>query len=99
MSQNTDDGFVNNPEKVELHRLEKKSPVQWYRQNLFSTAWSKLSLLFKDTDTSIQPEVLDNDEFKYYNRHSDPEQHFYCRFTDRVDPSVYYTTLFYHERF
>ncbi len=99
MSKNTDDRPLDNLEEVELPSKEKKSPILRYLQNPFSVTWSKLAALITDTQLLSQPEVLQNNQSEHNNPDSTQEYYFYSRFTDRVDPSLYYTILFYDKRY
>ncbi|OKH21991.1 hypothetical protein NIES593_13715 [Hydrococcus rivularis NIES-593] len=79
--------------RSEQHPLPK-SPIQRYLQNPFSIAWSKLAELFQTTQTLSQPEDLDNSPCDRNETESIRERYLYTCFTDRVDPSLYYTIFF-----
>ncbi len=99
MSKNINDRFQDNLEFVELPDQEKKSLLQKYLKKPFSVAWSKLMALITPTQHRKRSFVLDPPQFdEEYNSNSTPEKYFYCRFTDRVDPSLY-TILFHQNRF
>jgi hypothetical protein len=73
-----------------------KSPIQRYLQNPFSIAWSKLTELSQTTELPSQPEKLDNSPCDRNETESVRERYLYTCFTDRVDPSLYYTIFFPH---
>lgn len=87
----------NNSDSTQVSATEKKSLVQKYLQNPFSLAWSKLSILFQASPVQREPEA--SEQSGYYEPDTMREQDFYPRFTDRVDPSLYYTVFCHHKRF
>lgn len=94
MSNNTNDLLLEDVKKV-----EKRSPIQRYLQNPLSFTWSKLSTLFQTAQTSRQPQAIENDRSEQDKFFHLSEQHFYTRFTDRVDPSLYFTILSPYKRY
>ncbi|NWF62535.1 MAG: hypothetical protein HXY43_25695 [Fischerella sp.] len=97
MSKSTDKLFLDAVKQVALPSCKKKSLVQRYLQNPFSIAWSKLTTLIKVVQ-SPQAEVLEDDQTKEYRSYT-REQYLYHPFTDRIDPSLYYTIFYPHQRF
>ena len=97
MSKNTNDLLVNDLEKAGLSGNQKKSLLPSYFQNPFSVAWSKLAnlidaaLVGSETSENSQPEQHEPDSIRMHQ--------FYSRFTDRVDPSLYYTIFSPYDRF
>ena len=94
MSNNTNDLLLEDAKKV-----QKRSPIQRYLQNPLSFALSKLSTLFQTAQTSRQPQAIENDRSEQDELYHLSEQHFYTRFTDRVDPSLYFTILSPYKRY
>jgi hypothetical protein len=88
-------GITNDVLIEDSQKLAKRSLLQRYLKNPFSWACSKLANLFQPT----QYEVLENERYEQYQTDIDREKHFYLRFTDRVDPSLYYSIFFPHRRF
>ena len=78
----------------------KRSLAQKYLQNPFSIAWSKLSTLFSpEVSTSKSTaETLPSNPSQSEELNSICDRDLYPRFTDRVDPSLYYTVFFPHQR-
>ncbi|MBF2009043.1 MAG: hypothetical protein IGS49_27245 [Chlorogloeopsis fritschii C42_A2020_084] len=89
MLRNTNELLVDNSEH------KNKSLVQKYLQNPFSIAWSRLAALIKPAP-SMQPE---DDPAEEYRADYIREQYLYRPFTDRIDPSLYYTIFSPHQRF
>ena len=77
----------------------KQACIGRYLQKPFYYARSKLAALFEALVSSSQAEASQIDLSKEYEPKSDQEQNFDSCFTDRVDPSLYYTVFFPHERF
>lgn len=96
MSKNTNDWLSN--EEAELSGSEKKSLLQKYLQNPLSIAWSKLASVVKTTPAfhKVEPPEESPLTYKTENIH---ERYLYTRFTDRVDPSIYYSIFFDNLRF
>jgi hypothetical protein len=69
------------------------SLLQRYLQNPFSIAWSKLAELFQPVQAAKEPEVLENSEPESHQAEFIQKHYSYPHFTDRIDPSVYYTVL------
>lgn len=86
MSNNTNNLLVD---KIEI---KKRSLLLNYLQK----SKSFLATLFQVSPVSSQPE---NYQSEQYEPQTNTEQYFYLRFTDRVDPSLYYTIFFPHQRF
>ncbi|PSB46177.1 hypothetical protein C7B80_14225 [Cyanosarcina cf. burmensis CCALA 770] len=87
MREHTNDWQLDNSKET-----GKRSLVQKYLQNLFSVTWSKLAALFStEVSTSESVEETEPDD-------SPCDRSLYPRFTDRVDPSLYYTVFFPHQR-
>ncbi len=97
MSKSTDELFSDVVKQVGLPSCKKKSLIQRYLQNPFSIAWSKLTTLIKPVH-SPQTEALEDDQTKEYKSYT-REQYLYHPFTDRIDPSLYYTIFSPHQRF
>lgn len=95
MSEYTNDGRSNN-----LNEKDKRSLVQKYLQNPFSVAWSKLAdLFYPEISVSESAEEIQPDKsFPPHESDSICDRSLYLRFTDRVDPSLYYTVFFPHQR-
>ncbi|MDM9380218.1 hypothetical protein QUB80_05820 [Chlorogloeopsis sp. ULAP01] len=89
MLRNTDELLVD------MSEYENKSLVKKYLQNPFSIAWSKLADLIKPAPT-VPPEDNASEEYRTDNIR---EQYLYRPFTDRIDPSLYYTIFSPHQRF
>lgn len=99
MSKNPNDWLLE-----DLGAVEKQALIQRYLQSPFSLAWSKLAVL-KVSLAPSPPEVIENVASAAVQRRqttaayqseqceSTPtqEQDLYLSFTDRVDPSLYYT--------
>lgn len=87
------------PLKEEVER----SRIGRYLQKPFYFARSKLAALFEALLGSRQAETSQTELTYHASEEYKPEfgrePHFYCRFTDRVDPSLYYTVFFPHRRF
>jgi len=98
MSKNTNDLLVNDLDKAGLSSNEKKSLLQSYLQNPFSVAWSKLANLIEAT-LANKPETSENTQPEQHEPNSIRMHQFYSRFTDRVDPSLYYTIFSPYDRF
>lgn len=94
MSNNTNDLLLEDVKKV-----EKRSPIQRYLEYPLSFALSKLTTLFQTAQTSRQLQVIENDRSEQDKLFHLSEQHFYTRFTDRVDPSLYYTVFSPYKRY
>lgn len=97
MSKNTNDVLLKN-----LAAVEKQKLVQRYLQSPFSLAWSKLATLLKVSLTPSPPDAVKNvavqlrqttaaAQFEQSELTPTQEQNLYLSFTDRVDPSLYYT--------
>ncbi|MCX7594668.1 MAG: hypothetical protein N2235_13075 [Fischerella sp.] len=97
MSKSTDEQFLDAVKQVALPSCQKKSLMQRYLQNPFSIAWSKFTTLIKPVRTH-QAEVLEDAQTKE-DRSYTQEQYLYHPFTDRIDPSLYYTIFYPHQRF
>jgi hypothetical protein len=80
--------------------VNKRSLAQNYLQNPFSITWSKLATLFSPEVSTKETteEILPDDSFKPQESNSIGDRDLYPRFTDRVDPSLYYTVFFPHQR-
>lgn len=99
MSQNIDDRLVKELKEVQLDRYENRALPQSYLQNFFAAAWSKLAALLPSPSAVSQPEARAKYQCKRYEPDVYREHDLYSHFTDRVDPSLYYTIFFPHERF
>lgn len=97
MSKNTNDYPINDLDKAGLSSNEKKSLLASF-QNPFSVAWSKLVDLI-DAALASKPETSDNSQQEQYEPDPLRMHQFYSRFTDRVDPSLYYTIFSPYDRF
>ncbi|MGL4623006.1 hypothetical protein [Chroococcidiopsis sp.] len=95
MSEYTNDGLSGN-----LNEKDKRSLVQKYLQNPFSVAWSKLAdLLYPEISLGESAEEVQPDtSYQPQESNSICDRNLYPRFTDRVDPSLYYTVFFPHQR-
>jgi hypothetical protein len=98
MSKNTNDLLVDDLGKARLSGNENKSLLPSSLQNPFSLAWSKFANLISatlgnksETSENSQQEQHEPDEIRMHQ--------FYSRFTDRVDPSLYYTIFSPYDRF
>ena len=98
MSKNTNDLLVDDLEKAGLSGNQKKSLLPSYLQNPFSVAWSKLANLIEATLAS-KSETSENSQQEQHEPDSIRMHQFYSRFTDRVDPSLYYTIFSPYDRF
>jgi len=98
MSKNNNDWLADDSKKAGLSHNQKKSLLPSYLQNPFSIVWSKLANLI-DATLASKPETSENCQQEQHE--SDPIRmhQFYYRFTDRVDPSLYYTIFSPHDRF
>jgi hypothetical protein len=94
MSKNTNDWLLD-----DLEEIEKRSLIQRYLENPFSITWSKLTNWVQAERVSNPSEVSEMCQSEYSERDSIQHQDFYPRFTDRIDPSVYYCIFFPHQRF
>lgn len=93
--------YTNDWRSDNLKEKDKRSLVQKYLQNPFSVTWSTLAALFS-TETlpsESAEEIESSDSFQPQESNSICDRNFYPRFTDRVDPSLYYTVFFPHQRF
>ncbi|OWY66161.1 hypothetical protein B7486_38190 [cyanobacterium TDX16] len=95
MSEYTNDGQSGN-----LNEKDKRSLVQKYLQNPFSVAWSKLAdLVYPEISLGESAEEIQPDNsYQPQESNSICDRNLYPRFTDRVDPSLYYTVFFPHQR-
>ncbi|MDV2993454.1 MAG: hypothetical protein N4J56_003108 [Chroococcidiopsis sp. SAG 2025] len=95
MSEYTNDGRSEN-----LNEKDKRALVQKYLQNPFSIAWSKLeNLFYPEISIGKSAEKTElSDSFQPDESNSICDRNLYPRFTDRVDPSLYYTVFFPHQR-
>lgn len=95
MSESTNDRRSEN-----LNEKDKRSLVQKYLQNPFSVAWSKLAdLVYPEISLGESTEKTElSDSFQPDESNSTCDRSLYPRFTDRVDPSLYYTVFFPHQR-
>jgi hypothetical protein len=94
MSKNTNDWLLD-----DLEEIEKRSLIQRYLQNPFSITWSKLTNWVQAKRISNESAISEGCQSDYSNQDSIQPQDLYPRFTDRIDPSVYYCIFFPHERF
>lgn len=92
MSKNTNDWLLD-----DLGKIEKRSLIQRYLQNPFSITWSKLTNLVQGEQCSNQSEVPEIRESEPSDVDFIQQQDLYPHFTDRVDPSLYYSLFFPHE--
>lgn len=92
MSKNTN-GWL--PDEAE--EIEKRSLVQKYLRNPFSITWSKLTTLVQTQRVSNRSEVPEICQSERSALDSTQQQDLYLRFTDRVDPSIYYSLFFPHQ--
>ncbi|GAX42993.1 hypothetical protein NIES4075_40010 [Tolypothrix sp. NIES-4075] len=97
MSKNTNDLPINDLDKAGLSSNEKKSLPPSF-QNPFSVAWSKLVDLI-DATLASKPETSENSQQEQHEPDPIRMHQFYSRFTDRVDPSLYYTIFSPYDRF
>jgi len=98
MTEHTNDWQPDN-----LKRKDKRSPVQKSLQNPFSATWSKLVDLFYPVYPEVSSgesaeEIEPSDLSQMQEPNSIGDRNLYPRFTDRVDPSLYYTVFFPHQR-
>jgi hypothetical protein len=98
MSKNTNDWLADDSKKVGLSSNQKKSLLPSYLQNPFSSAWSKFTNLI-DATLASKPETSENSQQEQHETDPIRMHQFYSRFTDRVDPSLYYTIFSPHDRF
>jgi hypothetical protein len=98
MSKNTNDLLVDDLDKAGLSGNENKSLLPSSLQNPFSVAWSKLANLISAT-LANKSETSENSRQEQYEPDSIRMHQFYSRFTDRVDPSLYYTIFSPYDRF
>jgi hypothetical protein len=91
---------INNWHPEDSKTKNQRSLVHKYLQSSFSVTWSKLAALFS-TETpsseSVEEISLDN-SYQPQEPNSPCDRNLYPRFTDRVDPSLYYTVFFPHQR-
>lgn len=99
MLKNTNDRLLEDLEEVRSCCNERKSLVQRYLQNPFSLKWTKLAALVQAALEPSQPEPLENYQYEQHKPDRIQEQYSYPCFTDRVDPSLYYSIFFPHNRF
>jgi hypothetical protein len=98
MSKNTNDWLVDDSKKAGLSGNQRKSLLPSYLQNPFSIVWLKLANLISATIAS-KPETSENSQQDQREPDSIRMHELYSRFTDRVDPSLYYTIFSPHDRF
>ncbi len=98
MSKNTNDYPINDLDKAGLSGNEKKSLLPGSLQNPFSVAWSKLANLI-DATLANKSETSENSQQEQHEPDPIRMHQFYSRFTDRVDPSLYYTIFSPYDRF
>ena len=89
MSKNTNEWLLD-----DLREIEKRSLIQRYLQNPFSITWSKLTNLVQGERVSNQSEVPEICQSEHSDVDFIQQQHLYPHFTDRVDPSLYYSLFF-----
>jgi hypothetical protein len=94
MSKTTNDWLLD-----DLEEIGKRSLIYRYLQNPFSITWSKLTALVQAERFCNQSEVPEFCQSEYSEWDSFQQQHLYPRFTDRIDPSVYYCIFFPHQQF
>jgi hypothetical protein len=94
MSKNTNNWLLD-----DLEEIEKRPLVHKYLQNPFSITWSKLTNWVQAKQVSNQFEVPEICQSEDSDRDFIQQQDLYPRFTDRIDPSVYYCILFPGQRF
>lgn len=103
MSKHTNDWLPENTlASAEVPAIEKRSRsgssgallVQRYLQNPFSLPWSKLTALLEAAQALSQPQVPADYQSEQRKPDSLQEPDLYPHFTDRVDPSLYYTIFF-----
>lgn len=87
MSNNTNNSVIEDVKQVE------RSTIQRYLQDPLSSGLSKLATLFHPTLYFSLPHLIENDRFEQCQLYPS-EQYLYSHFTDRVDPSLYYTIFF-----
>lgn len=97
MSKNPNDWLLEDLSVSTQAPVTERSLVQRYLQNPFSLLWSKLAAWFQSTQAPSQSEALENYQSEQYEP-GPQERDLYPRFTDRVDPSLYYTIFFPHKR-
>jgi hypothetical protein len=91
---------INDWHPEDLKAKDRRSLIQKYLQNPFSATWSKLTTLFStEVPTSESAEESSpNDSSPIQEPNSMCDRNLYPRFTDRIDPSLYYTVFFPHQR-
>ncbi|MBE9014902.1 hypothetical protein C7Y66_05265 [Chroococcidiopsis sp. CCALA 051] len=96
MREHTNDWQLDNSKET-----GKRSLVQKYLQNPFSVTWSKLAdLLYPEISLGESAEEVQPDNSSQSQEsNSICDRNLYPRFTDRVDPSLYYTVFFPHQRY
>lgn len=98
MSNSVNDSHFDRIDRVSSHGREKKSLIQRYLQNPLSIIWSKLAAIVETAQVKSE-ELQPENQTEPYKLDSAGEQYFYSRFTDRVDPSIYYTIFSPHDRY
>jgi hypothetical protein len=91
---------TNDWQQADLKAKNEQAIGQKYLQNPLSVTWSKLVALFSSTaleSESSEAELLDHLS-RSPQSNSICKQDLYPRFTDRIDPSLYYTVFFPHQR-
>lgn len=95
MLNNTGDRHLENLSlSAQVLGTQKQLLVQRYLQSPFSIPWSKLASVFQPDQALSQPEVIETNQSEQYESDSIREQDSYPHFTDRVDPSLYYSIFF-----
>ncbi|KYC35815.1 hypothetical protein WA1_05835 [Scytonema hofmannii PCC 7110] len=90
---NSRDLLPSNIEEIRLGDTEKK-----LQHSPFLIAWSKINAFFKRERVESEVESQQESQATIDYADSTKEQYSYTRFTDRVDPSVYYTIFFSQKR-
>lgn len=79
---------------TQVSKTQRQLLIQKYLQRPFSVSWSKLVSLFQTNQVLSQPEVIETNQSEQCEPDLIREQDLYPHFTDRVDPSLYYTIFF-----
>ena len=83
---------INDRHPEDLKAKDKQALLQKYLQNPFSVTWSKLAILFSTETPASESveEIFPGNSYQPQESNSPCDRNLYPRFTDRIDPSLYY---------
>jgi hypothetical protein len=84
-SQNTENWILDD---LQQRKLEGKG-----NKSLLYILWSKLASIMSLAKYPSQPQTAIDDKSEIRQQETVHERHYYPHFTDRVDPSLYYSVF------